>query len=90
MENQPTKWKCSRHNLNHGQKYSSCVEKKKKMYEINGVATYASIIYDEIEAYSKKEALKIAQNNDYSDPARSEFQERIIDEPILIPHTLTK
>jgi hypothetical protein len=57
---------------------------KKKLYEINGVVMYASIIHDEIEATSIKEALKIAEEKDYSDPARAEMQERIIDKPILI------
>jgi hypothetical protein len=58
--------------------------KIKRKYEINGVIMYASIIYDEIEAYSKKEALSIAKKKDYSDPAIAEMQEIVIDEPFLL------
>jgi hypothetical protein len=58
------------------------IRKVKNLYEINGVIMYASIIYDEVWAYSKKEALDFAKSKDYSDPSIAEFQEQTIDEPI--------
>ena len=64
--------------------------KATKLYEINGVITYAHIIYDEIEAKSSKEALSIAKKKDYSDPAIAEKQDQIIDTPILISPIPTK
>ncbi|KKK60618.1 hypothetical protein LCGC14_3022600, partial [marine sediment metagenome] len=49
--------------------------------------TYASIIFDEIEAKSLKEAKKIADQRaskgEYEDPSVAEMQEILIDEPVL-------
>jgi len=55
--------------------------KKKKLYEVNGVLTYAHCFSARIIAKSPKEAKKkIEESLDYyKDPANAEYQEGIVD-----------
>lgn len=58
-----------------------------KKYEINGVVTYAHCYSMEVEASSKKEATKIAESRIHAeviDNQIAEFQEYIMDEPMLL------
>ena len=56
-----------------------------KTYEFNGVINYAHCFSFEVEAKTKKEAIKMAEEKVKMciDPASAEFQDYILDKPIL-------